>query len=81
MYWVVTTVNYIVLHIWKLLREYILQVLIARKKNSVTVYGDGCYQDFSWEPFHNIHKCWIAMFYTCNIMVDVNYTLIKEKNK
>lgn len=36
-----TIVNNIVLHTWKLLREEILK-LIARKENSVTVYGDGC---------------------------------------
>lgn len=44
MYNAVTTVNNIVLYIWKLPREYSLEVLITKKK-LVTAYGDECYCD------------------------------------
>lgn len=44
MYNAVTTVNNIVLYIWKLPREQSLEVLITKKK-LVTAYGDECYCD------------------------------------
>lgn len=41
LYSTVTTASNTVVNIWKLLEEYILKVLITRKKQSMP--GDGCY--------------------------------------
>lgn len=42
MYSMVTTVNITVLYIWKLLKKYILKVLISRKETILTMCNEGC---------------------------------------
>lgn len=58
MYNMVTIVDYTELHMWKLLREYILEICF------VNMYGDRCWLDLLWWLFNNIYQYLIIMSYT-----------------
>lgn len=66
MYTLVIIVNKTVLCIWKLLSEWILKVLIIRKK-IITICGDGYYCVDHFATYANIE----SMLYTwnyCNVL-------------
>ena len=50
-----TTFNNTVLYILKLLRKWLLKVLMIRK-NAVILYGDECSLDSLWWSFHSTYK-------------------------
>ena len=63
MYSIGNMVNNTILHIWKLLREYILIVFITGK-NCICVVID--LTRFIMVIIYNIYKYWIIMLYTWN---------------
>ena len=67
MWRVVMADNNTALHIWKLLREQILKVLITReKKRFITMCGDRYWSDVLTWSFHNLCKYWISVWYSWN---------------
>lgn len=69
----VTTANYTVLDIWKVLGEQILKVLIARNKTFTTMYGD-----LFWWLFCNVHKYWIVVHLK---LIHFNYVINRISTK
>ena len=76
----ITMLNSAVLHIWELLGEWMLKVLITGKKIR-TMYGDTCYEiDLPWS-FLSVYKYGIIMFYTKTDAILLCHLYIKKEKE
>lgn len=74
----VTTMNDIVVHIWRLPGEWILKVLIKRKNFFGKFPCDGWWLDLPWWSFHSVYKCQIITCIPETHMMYVNYTSMRK---